>query len=133
MYTILPFSKVSGSLQPLFLNSISFFLPSSLFFLSSDESISLWGIVARPGKRGALCKNNSAGDPLLLLPCSQFMLWHTVLMPLGVPSECCIVYLIRFTAASTSPFDCGEYAAYSSRLIPVSFAYSVMALLAAPN
>ena len=118
--------KMSGSLRFLFILSISFLLPSSLFFLSSEESMSLWGIVARPGKQGALCRNSSADDLLLSLYCSQLILWHTVLMPLRVPSECC-------TAASASPFDCGEYAANSSWLISVLFAHSVIALLAAPN
>ena len=116
IYTISPFSNTSCSLKFLFILSVILSLPSTLFFLSSEESISLWGIVASPGKRGALCRNNSAGDPLLSGRCSQFILWQTVLIPFGVPSKCCIVCFMCFTAASTSPFDCGEYAAFLVRV-----------------
>ena len=66
IYTISPFSNTSGSLKFLFILSAILFLPSTLFFLSSEESISLWGIMAILGKQG-LCVGT-------ILPVTHFCL-----------------------------------------------------------
>ena len=110
-----------------------FILLPSLLSLSSELSKILCGMVGRPGNLGPQFMKSSTRDPLLLGLCSQFKLWHTDVMPAGVPSQCAMAAFTLLTACSASPFDWGEYADASSWLIPASSVHAFIAWLAPPN
>ena len=132
-YTVSLLAKISGFLKPLFAFVICLALLSSLLCFTSELSMILWGMVGRPGNRGARLRNNSAGLLLLSGHCSQFRVWQTDVMPVGVPSECAIAAFTLFTAFSSSPLDWGEYAEDNSWFIPADEAHFLIALLVRPN